>query len=120
MAAAYAEAVAQRQQLALSDYRSALATDTAVFAELSRQKASVRAATRQLTVDGSAASRQQSSLRATLAGVKGDLALAVAEVEKQQAAVQARRRKGAAAEPRPASQGHPSHGGTAVASGWVA
>ena len=89
VAAAYAEAVAQRQQLALSDYRSALARDQTVFAELSRQKASVRAATRQLTADRSAASRQQSSLRATLGGVKGDLALAVAEVEKQQAAVQA-------------------------------
>ena len=93
VAAAYAEAVAQRQQLALSDYRRALARDKAVFSELSRQKASVRAATLLLTADRAAASAQQSSLRATLAGVKGDLAVAVADVERQQAAVQAEEEK---------------------------
>jgi peptidoglycan DL-endopeptidase CwlO len=93
VAAAYAEAVAQRQQLALSDYRNALARDKAVFSELSRQKASVRAATRVLTADRAAASAQQSSLRTTLASVKGDLKLAVAEVERQQEAVQAEEEK---------------------------
>ena len=93
VAAAYAEVVAQRQQLALSDYRRALARDKTLFSELSRQKASVRAATLLLTADRAAASAQQSSLRATLAGVKGDLAVAVADVERQQAAVQAEEEK---------------------------
>ncbi len=93
VAAAYAEAVAQRQQVALRNYRSALTTDKAVFFELSRQKASVRAATRLLAADRAAASAEQSSLRRTLADVKGDLALAVAEVERQQAAVQAEEEK---------------------------
>ncbi len=93
VAAAYAEAVAQRQQVALRNYRSALTRDKAVFSELSRQKASVRAATRLLAADRAAASAEQSSLRRTLADVKGDLALAVAEVERQQAAVQAEEEK---------------------------
>jgi peptidoglycan DL-endopeptidase CwlO len=93
VAAAYAEAVAQRQQLALRNYRSALTKDKAVFSELSKQKASVRAATRLLAGDRAAASAEQSSLRRTLAGVKGDLALAVADVERQQAAVQAEEEK---------------------------
>ncbi len=89
VAAAYAEVVAQRQQLALGDYRRALAQDKEVSSELSHQIASVRAAARLLAADRGAASAQQFSLRATLAGVKGDLALAVNEVERQQAAVQA-------------------------------
>ena len=93
VAAAYAEAVAQRQQSALRNYRSALTKDKAVFSELSKQKASVRAATRLLAADRAAASAEQSSLRRTLAGVKGDLALAVADVERQQAAVQAEEEK---------------------------
>ena len=93
VASAYAEAVAEHQQMALSDYRHALTKDTALFSELSEQRASVRAATRQLSADRAAASRQQTSLRVTLSGVKGDLALAVADVEKQQAAVQAAEEK---------------------------
>ena len=71
----------------------ALTKDKAVFSELSKQKASVRAATRLLAADRAAASAEQSSLRRTLAGVKGDLALAVVEVERQQAAVQAEEEK---------------------------
>ena len=56
VAAAYAEAVAQHQQLALRDYRRALTKDKAVFSELSKQRASVRAATRLLAADRAAAS----------------------------------------------------------------
>jgi peptidoglycan DL-endopeptidase CwlO len=93
VAAAYADAVAQRQQLALSDYRQALARDKTVFSELSSQKASVRAATLLLNADRAAATAQQSSLRATLAGVKGDLAVDVADVQRQQAAVQVEEEK---------------------------
>ena len=93
VAAAYAEAVAQRQQLALRDYRRALTRDKAVSSELSHQIASVRTVGRRLAADRAAAAAQQSSLRATLAGVKGDLALAVDEVERQQAAVQAEEEK---------------------------
>ncbi len=93
VAAAYAEAVAQRQQLALRNYRGALTKDQAVFSDLSKQKASVRTATRLLAADRAAASAEQSSLRRTLGGVKGDLALAVADVERQQAAVQAEEEK---------------------------
>ena len=93
VAAAYAEAVAQRQQLALSDYRQALTRDKAVSSELSHQIASARTVGRRLAADRAAAAAQQSSLRATLAGVKGDLALAVDEVERQQAAVQAEEEK---------------------------
>lgn len=93
VAAAYAEAVAQRQQLALRNYRGTLTKDQAVFSDLSKQKASVRTATRLLTADRAAASAEQSSLRRTLGGVKGDLALAVADVERQQAAVQAEEEK---------------------------
>jgi peptidoglycan DL-endopeptidase CwlO len=93
VAAAYAEAVAQRQQLAIRDYRRALSRDKAVSTELSHQIASVRTVARRLAADRAAAAAQQSSLRATLAGVKGDLALAVDEVERQQAAVQAEEEK---------------------------
>ena len=117
VAAAYAEAVAQRQQVALRNYRSALTTDKAVFSELSRQKASVRAATRLLAADRAAASAEQSSLRRTLADVKGDLALAVAEVERQQAAVQAEEEKALLAEPQAATKAHPGHGRTTVSVG---
>ncbi len=93
VASAYAEVVAERQQTALSNYGHALVRDTALFSELSEQRASVRAATRQLSADRAAAATQQSSLRVTLAGVKGDLALAVAEVQRQQEAVQAAEEK---------------------------
>jgi cell wall-associated NlpC family hydrolase len=93
VASAYAEVVAERQQMALSNYGRALVRDKALFSELSEQRASVRAATRQLSADRAAAATQQSSLRVTLAGVKGDLALAVAEVQTQQEAVQAAEEK---------------------------
>jgi peptidoglycan DL-endopeptidase CwlO len=93
VAAAYAEVVAQRQQFALGDYRRSLTRDKAVSSELSHQIASVRAATRLLAADRAAASAQQVSLRTTLAGVKGDFAVAVNEVERQQAAVQAEEEK---------------------------
>ena len=93
VAAAYAEAVAQRQQLALSDYRRALTKDKALFSELSRSEPPSEQPRASCSADRAAASAQQSSLRATLAGVKGDLAVAVADVERQQEAVQAEEEK---------------------------
>ncbi len=89
VAATYAELFARDQRVVMAEYQTAIERDRVIFSDLLHQRASVRAAARQLAMDSTAASAQQTDLGRTLAGVKGDLAEAVAEVETQQVAMQA-------------------------------
>ena len=93
VAATYAELFARDQRVVMNEYEAAIARDRVIFSDLLHQRASVRAAARQLAMDRTAASAQQTALGRTLAGVRGDLAEAVAEAETQQEALQAAQEK---------------------------
>ncbi len=88
LVAGYEAALGRQMQVAIDGYTAALAREQASVAVLASQRRLVELSAKRLSADRSAAARQQAVLKATLKEVRGELAVAVAIVRRQQQVAQ--------------------------------